>query len=188
MEVDDHRNYFISKVDSSREGSVMDQLLLELLIKTLIGDNEVAATAHAFLEANVGVDMCQSLLKMWNSLRPSTHKVLALAAEVKSLQKDKEHLRINLTRAEEEVKVLFEENNVLDKENKRLMSHRQESYHSSSEEKRNGSASAKGNKRKCSPKMCSPIEKKIDSADLDSTRMPLSPLQHNSPESKTHKK
>lgn len=36
-------------------------------------------------------------------LRPSDHKVLALAAEVKTLQKDKEHLLINLHRAEEEV-------------------------------------------------------------------------------------
>lgn len=35
---------------------------------------------------------------------PSTQKVLSLAAEVKALEKDKEHLRINLNRAEEEVR------------------------------------------------------------------------------------
>lgn len=35
---------------------------------------------------------------------PSTQKVLSLAAEVKTLEKDKEHLRINLNRAEEEVR------------------------------------------------------------------------------------
>lgn len=38
------------------------------------------------------------------SLRPSTRNVLSLAAEVKTLQGDKEHLRINLTRAEVEVR------------------------------------------------------------------------------------
>lgn len=36
-------------------------------------------------------------------LRPSTKKVLSLAAELKALEKDKEHLRINLNKAEEEV-------------------------------------------------------------------------------------
>ena len=37
-------------------------------------------------------------------LRPSTQKVLSLVAEVKTLEKDKEHLRINLSKAEEEVR------------------------------------------------------------------------------------
>ena len=37
-------------------------------------------------------------------LRPSTQKVLSLAAEVKTLEKDKEHLRMNLSKAEEEVR------------------------------------------------------------------------------------
>jgi hypothetical protein len=35
---------------------------------------------------------------------PSTQKVLSLAAEMKTLEKDKEYLRINLNRAEEEVR------------------------------------------------------------------------------------
>ncbi|KAJ6807648.1 uncharacterized protein M6B38_171660 [Iris pallida] len=47
--------------------------------------------------------------------------ITALAAEVGSLKKDKENLRINLLRAEEEVKVLFEENRLLDEKNKRLV-------------------------------------------------------------------
>lgn len=38
---------------------------------------------------------------------PSTQKVLSLAAEMKTLEKDKEHLRINLNRAEEEVRIVF---------------------------------------------------------------------------------
>lgn len=44
---------------------------------------------------------------MWNlfcSLKPSTKKVVSLAAELKALEKDKEHLRTNLYRAEEEVR------------------------------------------------------------------------------------
>ena len=36
------------------------------------------------------------------SLRPSTQQVLALVAELTSLEKHKEHLRVNLDRAEEE--------------------------------------------------------------------------------------
>jgi len=43
-----------------------------------------------------------------DSLRPSTRKVLSLAAKARTLQQDKEHLRINLTRAEEEVRRLME--------------------------------------------------------------------------------
>ncbi|GFY96107.1 hypothetical protein Acr_11g0004130 [Actinidia rufa] len=161
-------------VDSSTEASAMEQLFLESLITTIVGDNDVAQTAHAFLEANCGVDLCQSLLKKGNSLKPSSQKVLALAAEVKTLQKEKEHLRINLTRAEEEVNVLFQENKLLDKENKRLMRHHKESCHRSAGEKHTGGASAQGRKRKSGP---SPIDGKIDFTDqVDSPRKPLSSL------------
>ncbi|XP_057503710.1 uncharacterized protein LOC130787334 [Actinidia eriantha] len=160
-------------VDSSAEGSAMEQLFLESLITTIVGDNEVAQTAHAFLEANCGVDLCQSLLKKGNSLKPSSQKVLALAAEVKTLQKEKEHLRINLTSAEEEVNVLFQENKLLDKENKRLTRHHKESCHRSSGEKHTSSASAQGRKRKSGP---SSIDGKIDFTDVDSPRKPLSSL------------
>ncbi|KAI8550320.1 hypothetical protein RHMOL_Rhmol06G0096200 [Rhododendron molle] len=177
-----------SMVDSSREGSAVEQLLLESLITTMVGNDEVTSTAHAFLQANSGVDVCQKLLNTWNSLRPSTRKILALAAEVKTLENDKEHLRFNLARAEEEVKVLFEENEVLHKENKRLLRHQKERCHPGSSEKRTGSASAKGNKRKTSPLTSSPIEGKINFGDGDSPRKPLSPLLHNSPESRMHKK
>ncbi|GFY85875.1 RNA-binding (RRM/RBD/RNP motifs) family protein [Actinidia rufa] len=114
-------------------------------------------------------------------LRSSTKKILALAAEVKTLQNDKEHLRINLARAEEEVNVLFEENRILDKENKRLLRLHKERCTLGSGEKHTSSTSAKGNKRKSSPKTSSPIERKIDFCDVDSPRKPLSPLQHNSP-------
>ena len=49
-----------------------------------------------------------TLLPDGGSLRPSTRKVLSLAAKARTLQQDKEHLRINLTRAEEEVRRLME--------------------------------------------------------------------------------
>ncbi|GFZ10240.1 hypothetical protein Acr_21g0008390 [Actinidia rufa] len=179
----------MQSVDSSGEDLAMEQILLESLITTLVGNNEVAPTARAFLEANSGVEMCQRLLNTWNSLRPSTQKILALVAEVKTLQNNKEHLRINLTRAEEEVNILFEENKILDKENKRLLRLHKDRCTLGSDEKHTSSAFAKGNKRKSSPKMSSPIERKIDFCDVDSPRKPLSPLQHNSsPESRMHKK
>ena len=66
MEADYYLNCFVFKVDSSGEDSAMEQILLESLITTLVGNNEVAPTAHAFLEANSGVEMCQRLLNRWN--------------------------------------------------------------------------------------------------------------------------
>lgn len=41
------------------------------------------------------------------SLKPSTQRVLGLVAEVKSLENDKENLRVNLHRAEDEVIISF---------------------------------------------------------------------------------
>ncbi|XVE95245.1 hypothetical protein REPUB_Repub02eG0079600 [Reevesia pubescens] len=168
-------------IDSSSEGITLEENLLESVLATLICRDE-DMSGHAFLEANNSLESCQRLLKMWNRLRPSTQKVLSLVAEVKMLEKGKEHLRINLTKAEEEVKVLFEENNILDEENKRLLRqyHKEKNLHGSGG-KHTGSASTKTNKRKSSPRICSPIEKKIDFTDPDSARKPLSPLQYNSP-------
>lgn len=176
-------------VDSSLESQSLEQNLLNRLIASLVNKNEVAKTTTAFLEANSGVEACRELLKMLNSLRPETQKVLSLAAHVWTLQKDKEHLRINLHRAEEEVRVLFEENNVLDEENKRLLKLcNSERTHAGSGGKHGSSARTKSNKRKTSPGICSPVEKKLDFCDSDSPRRPLSPLKENSPRSKSHKK
>ncbi|GMY28796.1 intracellular protein transport protein USO1-like [Fagus crenata] len=175
-------------VESSAEDTIIENGLLESVLTTLISKDDLAS-AHAFLEANSSHESCQRLLKMWNQLRPSTQKVLSLAAEVKTLEKDKDHLRINLNRAEEEVKLLFEENNILDEENKRLLrQYQKERSHHGSGGKHTGTASAKSNKRKSSPKMSSPLEKKLDFNDLDLARLPLSPLRNNSsPDSKLHK-
>lgn len=130
-----------------------------------------------------------------------------------------------------QVKLLFEENNVLDEENKRLLrKYQKERSHHSSSGKHTGTASAKvrkrgitctiffylkkkkpvwcfesllvlflvsalmfymtslqSNKRKSSPKISSPVEKKLDFNDVDLARHPLSPLRNNSPDSKMHK-
>ena len=47
--------------------------------------------------------------------------------------------------------------------------------------------SLQSNKRKSSPKISSPVEKKLDFNDVDLARHPLSPLRNNSPDSKMHK-
>ncbi|XP_058098103.1 uncharacterized protein LOC131243057 [Magnolia sinica] len=181
-----------SGVNTTSEGHLLDLVISSMLVKadaTRQINVEVAANARSFLEAHTGIEACQGLLKLWDILSPSTKNILALAAEAESLQKDKEHLRINLHRAEEEVKVLFEENNMLDEENKRLLRqvHR-ERHHQGSDGKHTSSVSAKG-KRKSSPKTTGSIMGKvIDFNGPDSPRQPLSPLQHNSPDSKMHRK
>ncbi|MBA0566064.1 hypothetical protein Golob_010914, partial [Gossypium lobatum] len=130
-------------IDSSSEGAIEEENLLESILAALICKIEVTS-GRAFLEANTSLESCLRLLKMWNRLRPSTQKILTLAAEVKTLKKDKEHLRINLSKAEEEVKILFEENNILDEANKRLVrqSREEKNLHDSGR-KHTGSASAK---------------------------------------------
>ncbi|KAL9144026.1 hypothetical protein ABFS82_14G271000 [Erythranthe guttata] len=161
----------------------VEEVLLDSLLTTLFGKDDIGPNALSFLEAHGGVEVCQKLLKMWTSLRPLTQKTVALAAEVKVLEKDKDHLKINLHRAEDEVNVLFEENNILNEENKRLTRQCLKEKHICG----SGGTSASGKgKRKSSPKMCSPVEKKIDFGDVNTQRLPLSPLQSNSPESRMH--
>ncbi|CAH1451047.1 unnamed protein product [Lactuca virosa] len=119
-----------------------------------------------------------------NKLKPSTQVVLVVASEMKKLQKHKDHLRINLTKAEEEVIVLCDENDILDKENWRLTNLIQKEHHILDSGGKHSSESIKGQnlKRKSSPcpKEGSPIEKKMDFYDAaGSPRKPLSPLLHN---------
>ncbi|PWA82767.1 hypothetical protein CTI12_AA175490 [Artemisia annua] len=165
-----------------------EHCLVDTLISTLISKDDVMSTARSFLEANSGVEVCQKMLEMFESLKPSTQKVLALASEVKTLQKEKDHLRNNLTTAEEEVKVLDEENSLLEKENRRLMKLLHKERHLNDSGGKHNSASLKSNKRKSGPRDCSPIEKKIDFIESGSPRKPLSPLRQNTPESRMHKK
>ncbi|ONK79840.1 uncharacterized protein A4U43_C01F10660 [Asparagus officinalis] len=139
------------------------------------------------------MESCDELAKENEELRARIEddsSTTALATEVESLQKDKEHLRVNLLRAEEEVKVLFEENKLLEEENKRLVRqlhrerNRQGSETKPSSCKPSGGASSKG-KRKSSLSE----GRLIDFDGSDSPRQPLSLLHQNSPDSsKMHKK
>lgn len=189
-----HKNETIED-GSSSVLTPMEETLLESILSTLIRKDEVIS-GHAFCEANDSNESCQNLLNMWNSLRPATKQVVSLVAKAKTLEKvkehlekDKEYLRTNLDKAETEVKVLFEENSILNEENRRLLrQHQKDKSLLASGGKHTGSASAKTNKRKSSPGISSPIGKKIDFCDVDSVRLPLSPLQCNSPDSIVHKK
>ncbi|XP_044475965.1 uncharacterized protein LOC123203594 [Mangifera indica] len=132
--------------NSSAESTAMEENSLESVLAALVSDDDLMS-GHAFLEANGGHELCHSLLKMWKSLRPSTQKVISLAAVVRTLEKDKECLRVNLDTAEEEVKLLYEENKILNKENKKLLRqlHRHRNRNDSNG-KQTSSASAKSNK------------------------------------------
>ncbi|ESW13212.1 hypothetical protein PHAVU_008G177200 [Phaseolus vulgaris] len=162
-------------VDSS-SGTIVEEQLLDSLLETVTTADE--SSTFVFLNSNSENDQCKKLLTTWNCLKPSTQRVLGLVAEVKTLENDKENLRVNLHRAEDEAKLLFEENSLLHKENKRLAKRCMERSHSGSDRKHShchtGSASAKSHK---SRKTGSPIGRKIDFEDgVDSARTPLSPL------------
>ncbi|KAL8224655.1 hypothetical protein R6Q59_000251 [Mikania micrantha] len=96
-----------------------ESCLVDTLLSTIIKKDDVASVAQSFLEANSGLEVCQKMLEIWESMNPSTQNIMALASEVKRLHNEKDHLRNNLTTEEEEVKVLFED--LLDKENRRLV-------------------------------------------------------------------
>ncbi|GAU36706.1 hypothetical protein TSUD_217630 [Trifolium subterraneum] len=165
-------------VDSSSAHTFGEESLLDSFLATVTTKDD--SSTYEFMVANTEYQQhCKKLLSMWSSLKQTTRRVLSLVAEVMSLEKDKEHLRINLDRAEEEGKLLFIENSLLEKENKRLLTKCKERHHPDSGGKLSHSTSTKSNKRKSSPKTSSPMGKKIDYDDLDpvSPRQPLSPLQ-----------
>ncbi|KAK9080828.1 hypothetical protein SSX86_000586 [Deinandra increscens subsp. villosa] len=165
-----------------------ENYLVDTLLSTMIDKDDVESTAHSFLEANSGVEACEKMLEIWESLKPSTQKVLALAFDMKRLQKEKDHLMNNLTTAEEEVEVLSEENGRLEKENRRLVKLLQKERQLNESGGKHNSSSLKSNKRKSSPRDCSPVENKLDFIESGSPRRALSPLKHNTPESRLHKK
>lgn len=43
----------------------MEQTLLDSLLATMFGKDEIESTAHEFLEAYGGIEVCQKILKMW---------------------------------------------------------------------------------------------------------------------------
>ncbi|XP_075511758.1 uncharacterized protein LOC142547382 [Primulina tabacum] len=175
-------------VDVPDNGLHMEQVLLDSLLTSMFGKDDLETTALCFLESNSAIEVCPKILKMWSSLKPATQKIVAMVAEIKNLENDKDHLKVNLNRAEEEVNVLFEVCNKLDEENQRLIRQCNREMHiSSSGGKITSSTSGKG-KRKSSPRTNSTLEMKLDYSDADSQRQPLSRLQSNSPESRIRKK
>uniref|UniRef100_A0A7N0UM63 Uncharacterized protein n=1 Tax=Kalanchoe fedtschenkoi TaxID=63787 RepID=A0A7N0UM63_KALFE len=171
----------------STEDPLEEEKLLASVIETVICKDEVGPSAQAFLEANRKHDPFSKLHGIWNRLKPSSQMTISLIAKIKKLEKDTEHLRINLHTAEVEARLLSEENNILDEENKRLISQLKERRHSSSGGRHSCSSATKGQKRKSSPGTCSPIER-LDFSEAELGRCPLSPLLHNSPDTRMHKK
>ncbi|XP_045799351.1 uncharacterized protein LOC123893631 [Trifolium pratense] len=178
LELKKCRRHENESVDSSASTLGVESLLDSLLATVTTKDE---SSTYEFLVANSENEHCKKLLSMWNGLKQSTRRVLSLVAELMSLEKDKEHLRINLDRAEEEGKLLSVENSILEKENRRLVMKYKERSHTESGGKLTNSTSAKSNKRKSSSKTSSSMAKKVDFDDLDSVspRQALSPLQSN---------
>lgn len=136
------------------------------------------------------MESCDELARENEDLRArlkDTPDLTALNNEVQDLQRDKEIMKTNLNKAEEEVKLLFEENRTLDEANKRLLSLLDKEQKHRSERKHSASNSTK--KRKSSSlKDMSPVSLAIDFNNVDPSRHPLSPLQQNSPDCRVHKK
>ncbi|CAN0890005.1 hypothetical protein LINGRAHAP2_LOCUS16224 [Linum grandiflorum] len=171
---------FQNKMDaSSAESTDGEEHMVDSVLTALTCEDEISCGRY-FLEANKDQEPCQKLLKIWSSLKPSTQKVMLLAAKVSTLKNDKEHIRINLTRAEEEVELLFQENKILNEENRKLVKQLKR--------ERNPDASASGEKRS-KRKSSSPRSSCVSSAggkvdfgqEIEQmSRQPLSPLRQNS--------
>lgn len=54
------------KGDTSLEATAVENNLVESLLTSLIGKDDVASNSRAFLEANSESEVCQRLLKMRN--------------------------------------------------------------------------------------------------------------------------
>ncbi|KAE8766990.1 paramyosin-like [Hordeum vulgare] len=137
------------------------------------------------------MESCDDLARESDDLRKRLRDapdVTALNNEVEALQRHKEILKTNLNKAEEEVKLLFEENRALDEANKRLMRLLEKEQKHRSERKHSASNSTKQKRKSSSLKETSPVGLAIDFNNADESRQPLSPLQPNSPDCRVHKK
>lgn len=116
----DKTNHIVDQDDTAMDDVSVETNLLDTFLETLVGrDDDASAKALALLEANSGIEVCQTLLRKWKQLRPLTRKFIALVAELK---KTNELLTMNgINRAEKEVKELDEENNVLEESSDTLI-------------------------------------------------------------------
>ncbi|KAM3223205.1 hypothetical protein ACQJBY_056882 [Aegilops geniculata] len=135
------------------------------------------------------MESCDELARESDDLRNRLRDAPDLTEQVQALQRDKEILKTNLNKAEEEVKLLFEENRALDEANKRLLCllEKEQQKHRS-ERKHSASNSTKQKRKSSSLKDTSPVGLAIDFNSADASRQPLLPLQPNSPDCRVHKK
>ncbi|PUZ78409.1 hypothetical protein GQ55_1G450300 [Panicum hallii var. hallii] len=173
-------------------------------LRRCVEDKEALATAYAQLNAKCAkecdlyerdleraMDSCDELARENNDLRARLHQnanLEALTARVQELENDKETLKTNLATAEAEVITLSEDNRVLDEENKRLLSLLEKERQRRSERKKSASTSTKNKRKSSSLRDGSPAGRALDFGGADSSRHPLSPLPHNSPDCRAHKK
>ncbi|KAK3159564.1 hypothetical protein QOZ80_2AG0151660 [Eleusine coracana subsp. coracana] len=139
------------------------------------------------------MESCDDLARENEQLRSRLQQdatLEALTAQVQDLQKHNEALKINLNKAEAEVDKLCDDNRVLDEENKRLLCRLEKERQRRSERKQSGSTSTKNKRKSSSLKDGTPVGRAIDFSPVgaDSSRHPLSPLPHNSPDYRAHKK
>ncbi|XBH66168.1 uncharacterized protein [Aegilops tauschii subsp. strangulata] len=134
------------------------------------------------------MESCDELARESDDLRNRLRDAPDLTEQVQALQRDKEILKTNLNKAEEEVKLLFEENRALDEANKRLLCLLEKEQKHRSERKHSASNSTKQKRKSSSLKDTSPVSLAIDFNSADASRQPLLPLQPNSPDCRVHKK
>ncbi|KAJ1281757.1 hypothetical protein BS78_04G330100 [Paspalum vaginatum] len=173
-------------------------------LRRCVEDKETMAAAYADLSAKCSkecalyerdleraMESCDDLARENDELRARLHQnahLAALTAQVEELQRDKETLKMNLDTAEAEVITLSEDNRVLDEENKRLLGLLEKERQRRSERKRSASTSTKNKRKSSSLRDGSPAGRALDFGGTDSSRHPLSPLPHNSPDYRAHKK
>ncbi|KAL6591280.1 hypothetical protein ACP70R_049783 [Stipagrostis hirtigluma subsp. patula] len=176
-------------------------------LRRCVEDKEAVAAAYTDLRAHCtklekecalyerdlerAMESCDELGRENDELRQRLAEnatLAALTAQVQELQKDKETLRMNLARAEEEVNTLCADNKVLDDEHKRLLHLLEKERQRRSERKQSASNSTKNKRKSSSLKDGSPVGRAIDFSGADPSRNPLSPLPHNSPDYRAHKK
>ncbi|XP_039128182.1 uncharacterized protein LOC120264434 [Dioscorea cayenensis subsp. rotundata] len=93
------------------------------------------------------MEACDELGKENDALQECIldNSVVRLVDEIGLLKQDKQQMRVNLCRAEDEVKALFEENKLLDQENRRLLTQlKKERQHQETDDQHSAGASVEG--------------------------------------------
>nr|AGT16375.1 hypothetical protein SHCRBa_008_B11_F_100 [Saccharum hybrid cultivar R570] len=212
---EDHRHRLQDHVFSLEEDLRAAQRRIDLLkaeaamnatgLRRCVEEKEAMAAAYADLsdksskecrlyerDLERAMESCDDLARENDDLRARLNQnahLAALMAQVQELQKEKEILKMNLDTAEAEVVTLSEDNRALDEEIKRLLGLLEKERQRRSERKKSASTSAKNKRKSSSLRDGSPAGgRALDFGCADSSRHPLSPLPHNSPDYRAHKK